>query len=236
MPLGEKIDHEAGPFIKYLDEEDRVYYYNPRTKLVTRKKPENEAVIMTEEDAYAEVDRLGMLWKGPSSIPGTMESVVSQPSPAKESDAIKTESSTEMKQDDDDSDDESEEEKQDPIQQAYYEVLERSGVTFSSRWQNWLPKLRSEVSFKTFPGDKTREWFENFVRQKIAEQSRDKVKVIEKIKPSLISFLQSTSGQLNLEELFQMKQLPEQLLRELEKLSLIERQTLFNSIPKSTKI
>lgn len=183
MPEDEPEDHELGPFVQYEDENDRIYYYNPRTKYVTRQKPSSPKLILTEQEAYDQLRAKGLIWEGRPAHDEEKEST------SKNHEASSTGSSTSS---DDEEESDSEEEEEDPARAAFIEMLKQKGVSKVSKWPNWMPKLINEPAFQSAPSDKARAWFEEYIRETIAATSSDKAKMIQNVKLLLGGFLKGS--------------------------------------------
>jgi len=226
MPEGESEDHDLGPFVQYEDDNDRLFYYNPRTKYVTRSKP---SAIISEEKAYEELRRNGVLWEGrPTKEEDT---TIKQSNDAKqvrtnhdeESDASSSSSSS--------SDDSKEEDDDDDEKHAFLQMLRDIGVTKASKWSNWLPKLHKEKPFKEAPQEKVRAWFETFVRDLVASTSADKAKAIVNAKEKLSQWFKENSGSILPE--FSSPDFPPMLTSAFAVLNTAEQNAVISNVRKS---
>lgn len=138
---------QSGSFVHYS-----TYYYCPLTKLCTHVVPSE---VVSEEAAYEELRKQGLLWEGRAS------------SSDSESDSESAESASS-----------SGEEEEDEDEQAFFRLLKQQNVTHVSRWGNWAPKLAKLPGFASLPQDKARRWFEQYVKLEVAADSALRARLV----------------------------------------------------------
>jgi hypothetical protein len=211
MPKEEsESEHEKGPFVRYENEEC-VYYYNPRTKWVTRSRPPDK-LVGSEVEVYETLKKLGEgVWEGRSD------------------EELKREQ--EEEDDDSDSSGSSSSDEEEELISNFNSYLEEKGVTHISRWANWLPKLVNDPVFQTVPKDKARIWFENFVKEQVSKQSSGRSKAISLAKTLLIELVKY-KGLTNAQSLYEQGTISNETQEALAALLPNEKTALLSSILK----
>jgi len=219
MPEGEEEEHDAGPFVQYVDADDRLYFYNPITKLVTRNRPA-PAKIVSEEEAYEELRRKGMLWERPVQEDKLITKEVLKHDVEEEEVAERRSSSgSDLSESSEDVDDE--------VRRPFFQLLEEKGVTKFSKWSNWLPSLNQETVFTDSPPEKRREWFEAFVRDLVMKDSAKKATAIREIKLVVRRWIEDNPRvKRNFRSLLNVESLPDHVKVAMEGLRPDERQIL----------
>ncbi|KAH9258666.1 hypothetical protein BASA81_003168 [Batrachochytrium salamandrivorans] len=157
---------QSGSFVHYS-----TYYYCPLTKLCTRTVPSE---VVSEEAAYEELRKQGLLWEGRDLSTSSSSSSSASSSSGEE----------------DEEAEEAEEEEQE--EQAFFRLLKQQNVTHVSRWGNWAPKLAKLPGFASLPQDKARKWFEHYVKLEVGLDSALRARLVSEAR-----LLLETKGQAN---------------------------------------